>query len=324
MKLTKISTLLFSFILSAFAYANEEVHKIIKSQSKKLELLVGRPFEWNDPQLRIWSTNSKGETVGEAYFKNSTSNIGNREVIAWYWHPESGFIIIASGNELLNAFEKDLTKPFLFYQMFINESGIVACSFLVDQKEYNVCPWLWWSLNEGLHLSNEPTSYQLVTRLNNNGYVLIREFLEHGNFKLYIKNLEDDENLYTYEFNPRTELTSTYKIGFGLLPGEMEKYLVEMVFKYTNVPIKKVNHFDWYPFEVDEFSDDLNIKGHGSVITKFLRRIYPFFWKVYIVFEIRDGNAKFLVEKITEEFRHNPRRFTDIDNKIIFEKNFSD
>jgi len=326
MILVKITFLILSFLQCALTYSDEEYHKRIERQTKDLEVLVGRSFAWENPKMKISSTNSKGETAGEAYFKNSDSNLGDVENVAWYWHPEQGFSIIASKNELLDVYGKDHRKPFQFYDILINESGVVVFSFLVDQKGYdqkgyNVCPWLWWSSNEGLHLSDEPTSYQLVTRLNDNGYVLIKEFLLHPAFRLHVKHFNDDEDLYIYEFNPRCEIIP-FKNGSRLPPG-LEKDLVKMILKYTNTRVQKVKHFDWGSFVIDEFSDNLNIKGHGLVTAEFLEGIWPIFWHIYIRYEICDGNAKFMVEKITEAFETQPRVFTDINNKVIFEKNFS-
>lgn len=301
------------------AHANIEYHQEIENQAKDLESLVGRSFAWeNRKNLKIHNTNSKGQTVGEAYFTNSDGSIGNPENVAWYWHPGQGFSIIISQNELLDIYEKDHRKSFQFYEMSINESGIVVFSFLVDQRGYNVCPWLWWSLDEGIHLSEEPTSYQLVTKLNDNGYVLIKEFLQHPSFKLHIKSLGDRGNLHSYEFEPRSELIPyNSNTGSGLLPG-LEKDLVEIVKKYKNINTQKILHITWGSFIVDEFADNLNIKGHGRIIA----RLKTFFLYTDIRYEIHDGKARFLVEKITEAYVIGPKRFTDIDDKVIFEKNF--
>lgn len=327
MKSIKILFLFCLFCVKTILYASEseECYKTIINQFKNLELLVGRPLAWPEKhQIKIESTNTKGETIGWADFKNSDQMIGNEEKIAWYWHPEKGFAIIASQNALLDTYGKDHQKPFQFYEMFINDSGIVVFSFLVDQKGYNVCPWLWWSLDEGLHLSEEPTSYQLVRRLNDTGYVLIKEFILHPGFRFHIKHFKDEDDLYTYEFDPRSELTPfTGKIGSRLPPG-FQKNLNEMILKY-NIHVNHALNFDWAPFIVDEFSDNLNIKGHARVTAKFIEGEGGYiFWHVYIRYEICEGYAKFIIEKITEAFKVNPRRFTDLDNKIIFEKNFSD
>lgn len=314
---------IFLLILNyTFIYSNLEIHKSIADQAKDLESLVGRPFAWKNPQLKICSTNSKGETVGAAYFKNLDPNLGNSEKVAWYWHPILGFSIIASQNELLSVYGKDNRNPFQFSDMLINESGIVAFSFLVDQKGYNVCPWLWWSLNEGPHISNEPTSYQLVEKFNKNGFVLIKEFNQHPSFTLHIKHLDEESDLYTYKFDPSSELIPSHYQTYGLPPPGLEKELVEMVFKYTNMRVRHINHCSWGAFIVDEFNDSLNIKGHALVTVKFLEKIKPIFWHIYIRYEICDGSAKFIVEKITEAFVTQPEVYNDLNNKVIFEKNF--
>lgn len=320
MRLIKIVILAFLFFVCGFAYANEEFEQTIKTKSLDLELLVGRPFSRKDHQLRICGFNSKGEAVGQSNFKNSSPDIGNEEIIAWYWHPEIGFKIIASGNEILKAYGKELTKPFQFYQMFINESGVVVCSFLIDKKGYNICPWLWWTKHEGLHLSDEPSSYQLITKFSDNGDILILEFLSHPSFRLHIKSLEENKDLYTYSFDLPSEITP-YSTGFKLFPDLLEKKIVEMLFKYTNIRVKKINDFVWGPISIDEFAEDLNIKGRVSVRAKFFERINPIFWNIHIFFEINSSQAKFYVEKIIEEFQTYPRRFMDLDNELIFEKN---
>jgi len=127
--------------------------------------------------FHIDSRNSKNEVVGTAHFHNPNPDIGSLEKIAWYWSPSCGFKIICTRTDLLNAYEKDqLRTPFQFYRLVINESGIVAGSFLIDQVNdsqghFNQYPWFWWSINQGLHLSSPPDTDQILRGINDDNYI---------------------------------------------------------------------------------------------------------------------------------------------------------
>ena len=45
---------------------------------------------------------------------------------------------------------------FLFYKLVINNIGVVAGSFFIDQRrgvrKFNQNPWFWWSFEQGLYI----------------------------------------------------------------------------------------------------------------------------------------------------------------------------
>ncbi len=170
---------MFYFLLTIAVYgSNASANSPSEIKASELVELVGLPFAWQEKQaFQIHNTNSKGETVGTADFKNSIPGRGNAERIAWYWSAEDGFQIIATENDLLNAYGIDWKKvPFLFYSFVINESGVVAGSFVTGKWEkFPQCSWLWWSLEHGIHLSAIPDQdcYQIVKDIDNSGRVLL-------------------------------------------------------------------------------------------------------------------------------------------------------
>lgn len=296
-----------------------QVYAFHNIPANDLEVLVGLPFIWQtDQSFHIDSTNSRGEAVGMAFFKNPNPQIGNPERIAWYWNSENGFQIIAKQTELIDVYAKDWRKvPFLFYKLLINESGIVSGSFLIDQVNgHNQCPWFWWSSEEGIHLNTPSGVYELVERINNDGFILIQE-KTRLKFTLTIKNIYQMEYSRNFDFYPYIELPSGFE-------EDIKKILLDsnsLDRGRSNEPLKLSYH--WDPFIVDRFENDLKITGHGSCRVTFVKDIQVNVWKIRIGYEIDNGRAQFFIKKIEVQGHANQSlgsRLGRMDNKIIYTK----
>jgi len=135
-----------------------------------LTRIVGLPFYEPKTSITIHDQNKKGDAVGGAYFKGA-------EIVQvlWYWNFKTGFHIIASSLNVPRAKKED----FQFYTACINDRGVVACSYLdgayIKQKQecdYQYA-WIWWSKEEGLHVTPPTKEYRLVKDLNNHDYIFI-------------------------------------------------------------------------------------------------------------------------------------------------------
>jgi len=324
----KYSIYFLVFTYNIFAYTNyihsKEITSLSSStirnpkiQANDLVKLVGLPFAWQEYQsFNIDNTNSNGEAVGTAYFKNPDPLIGKEEIIAWYWHPQNGFQIIASQSELLKVYGKDWKIPFLFYKLVINESGVVAGSFLINQaKGFNEWPWFWWSLDQGIHLSVSPTVNQIVKGINDNGFLLIEET---GNLKftLSIKNIHQQEYSQIFDFQPRTD----FQPGF-------EENLIKTLRNSNSLDYGRSNkklkvYYHWYPFSLKQFDNDLKITGYGSCWVKFVKDIQIHIWEIQIRYEIDNCKALFFIEKIEDKVYPGLVQ-GQINNMIIYEKIFN-
>lgn len=263
-----------------------------ESEIPDLEQLIGLSLAGLGKQaFQIHNTNSRGEAIGTSYFY---PRIGNLEIIVWYWNPESGFQIISSRSELLNAYGKDIFKtPFQFYKLMINESGTIAGSFLVDQpfdnnrnRKFNQYAWLWWSEKEGLHLSELPSECQIVKGLNDHGFVLMEQNTNYD-FRLILKYTYNTKYLQVFDFSPLFEFPSTFKESLKKLFCEVNYFCGKITLDFT-----------WYPFCTDRFDNDLKIIGHGACKARFLKPAHPVEWIIQIGYEVDNGKVMFYVKEI--------------------------
>jgi hypothetical protein len=222
---------------------------------------IGLPFAWDEKQsFKIDETNINGEAVGTAYLKDN-NKIGNLEIIAWYWQPKNGFQVISSKTELLKEYNTDQRTPFQFYSLHINDNGIVAGSFLIDQiGGHNRCPWFWWSTEKGIHPSPIPESYQLVRDINNKGEIAISVinrsgFLVETNNHNHIKNIP-----YPSQDIIRKKIEKVLPVPLGENQKEFLKDL-----KY---------HF--HTLNAESIDDNSRIKGIGTVTITSLRHIHRY------------------------------------------------
>ena len=192
-----------SVVSSACAHEYLSQNAFPQMNPMDLEQIVDKPFAWEvGESFRIHGKNLRGEMVGIATFKQPNPQFGSREIIAWFWSPESGFQVIASQTELISFYDKDILQiPFQFYILVINDLGIVAGSYLIDQPRkdghlYNQCPWFWWSIEAGIHLSTPPEIYQLVEGINNIGHVLISEI----NKSAFVKDIYNEDYIRYVEY----------------------------------------------------------------------------------------------------------------------------
>src|ERR1700691_6099321 len=118
----QILTVFFIACSSLSIYANDELCYWCSQDTNHLEpaleSFIGIPIDY----FRIDSSNSSGETVGMAFFKNPDTSTGTPERIAWYWHPENGFCVIASRTTLRDSYKIDKSSiPFEFFKLAIND-----------------------------------------------------------------------------------------------------------------------------------------------------------------------------------------------------------
>ena len=213
-----------------------------------LAVLVGLPFSSGlNQSFFVDSTNSKGETVGTAYFKSPDPKIGSREQIAWQWSAENGFQIITTQTELLNAYDKKReANPFQFYKLVINDSGVVAGSFLVDQNSQNVCPQFWWSLEKGLNLSEIPDNCQIVKDINNNGEIAISIINNSG----LVYNINNNK-YYRIEYPSKELIKEKIEPYIPIMPGEANA-------------LKKLNNWAFHLASINIHTIDEQSRVHGD------------------------------------------------------------
>ncbi|MBS0626715.1 MAG: hypothetical protein JSS09_00710, partial [Verrucomicrobia bacterium] len=214
--------------IKTLALLEESAPSSLIPQPSNLQKLVGLPLR--DPvtsYFQIHNTNSKGEATGVADFKKDD---GSSEKSAWYWNPNEGFKIIISESELLKIYEKDGLKiPFQFYTLSINDAGVIAGSFLIDQPGFNQNPWFWWSAKQGIHLSSPPIDiYQIVQGINNKGHVLINEI----NKRAFVKNINNDNYQREIEF-PSQEIIKQKIKPFILL--DSSDKIQDFIFKIGSI-----------------------------------------------------------------------------------------
>lgn len=328
-----ITFFIVSFLKMHKVYSNSEETKLspvrnLEMKADDLKELVGMPFASQENQsFHIHNTNSNGETVGIASFKNSNPNIGNSEIIAWYWNPQSGFQIISSRSELLNAYEKDTFKtPFQFYKLMINESGTVAGSFLVDQPcnylncKFNQYAWLCWSEAEDLHLSELPSECQILKGLNDHGFALLEHnrSIDFRNFKLILKNTDNPNYTQIFDFSPISEFPPTFE-------EELKKLFCEVNnLCYASEGITTSLNVYWYPFCANSFDNDLRIVGQGACKASFYRRTRRVEWTIQIGYEVDNGKVLFYVKEIknTTDHKGPNLRFPEM-QYLIYEKEIS-
>lgn len=280
-----------------------------------LAQLVGLPFRSPANQsFKIHQSNSKGETVGIAYFDNQDYSI---ELFAWYWNPEKGFQIIARQSELLGAYGKDIHKvPFQFSKLVINESGIAAGSFLVNEipQHFHRYPWFWWSCEKGLHLSEIPSQTQVLERINDQGFVLIGHNTS-SEFTLILKNIYQPEYSQIFAFNPYFEIPPSFQESLKSLFCEVN---------YYSKNAKLTLHLDWYPFSIEQFNNDLSMTGHGTCEALFFQGISGKAWHIEIAYKIDNKKAVFYVKKITDRTNSQSRANCSFNENefVIYEKEF--
>jgi hypothetical protein len=178
----------------------------IKINPLDLEKLVGMQLHRDAEGFCFYidEHNSRGEVVGWAHFKPN-------EIVAWCWSPNSGFQVIATKSFLFKEYGKpDNHHPFQFSTLHINEKGVVAGSFLIDQLKGpgvgNRYSWFWWSSEEGIHLNPVPAIYQLVDDINNKGNILINVLTQGNELNCaYVVDIMNPEYLRYIEF-PKKEI----------------------------------------------------------------------------------------------------------------------
>lgn len=221
--------------------------------------IVGSPFfSKEEHSFHIHNMNSKGETVGVASFQNKEHNVEN---IAWYWNPQSGFQIISSQSELIKTYGKDIRKvPFQFSKLVINESGIVAGSFLIDQTNdprdnFNQYPWFWWSSENGIHLSPIPDKCQLVEGINNQGKIVISEINRSG----IIVDITNKDDVREIKYPTREMMRQKIEAVFPIPSGELRKNaLKELRFHFGSLNAHSID-------------DNNRVNGQGIVSITDLR-----------------------------------------------------
>ncbi|MFI5342808.1 MAG: ankyrin repeat domain-containing protein [Chlamydiales bacterium] len=260
---------------------------------RDLSKLVELPFFGSiDHSFKIYNKNSKNETVGIATFQKDR----NTERIAWFWSPLNGFTIVTTQNELLEVFGKNKFKvPFQFYELQINESGVVAGSFLIDQpktngKIFNQCPWFWWSIDEGVHLNPAPQSYQLLAKINNYDLVLLEDYSED---KLIIKDIHNNIPSKTIFYYPKNELSEVAK--------DVLKDLYKKI-NYTESRNLTIRSIQWYPLVINSFNDESKIVGEGSFQAEIYipsKRHQIDHWTGKIILEIDNGIATYYLKSLS-------------------------
>lgn len=290
--------------LSLYASSNSGDHSLERQflssgqnldvNGSDLSLIVGLPFAWSEKDaFQIHGKNSAGEAVGIAYFKKDQYG-SYIEIIAWHWYPGYGFQIITSKSELIQAYGKgDKKVPFQFYRLIINDCGVVAGSFLIDQpyRNFNQYPWFWWSSESGLHLSALPSTSEILKKINDIGFVLL-EHVTSTNFALTIKNVNDPDYSKVICFQS-TKLNSIML--------EILKPLFLQVHYLCGANIRLKLH--WYPICANYFDENLKIVGEGTCIASF-SNFHPVVhnqieqWHLRIGYEIEDGIMRIYIKEL--------------------------
>ena len=177
-------------------------------------------------------------------------------------------------------YEKDIYQvPFQFYKIVINESGVVAGSFLVNQiknQKKQECPWFWWSPEKGLHLSKLITQCQILNKINDHGFILFEHYgNSNSNTTIIIKNIFQPEYSQVYNLQQYEEFSSSFEKNLKDLFCKV-KYLA------SNNASKITINFNWYPFVVDQFDNDFKIVSHGTCTAVFVRGVYIEVWSIRI------------------------------------------
>lgn len=225
-----------------------------------LNRLVGLSFLGPADSFRVHDENIHGDAVGTAYFSDQTHFYTTS--VLWYWDSKSSFQIIASSFSLPR---RDLRSCFNFCGAYINDNGVVACSYLdgADVFEYG---WFCWSKKEGLRLDSPTQDYQLIRDINNKDYILIHRFRKleastrGGNNTAIVINIHDANDRKTF-FCIGDALVQQQQLGPLIQDWAEKEYLRLNPRQKLDKISYKISH--WYCCTAQKLTDDFIIHGRA-------------------------------------------------------------